>query len=50
MKLKSEIKKVITANTNDTAFKVWKPEICSEDLDRTQIMTLEITVRKKKRK
>jgi hypothetical protein len=52
MSFKSEIKKAITANTKYTAVKVWKPEIEDSGLlgGEETVMTIEVTVRKKKPK
>jgi hypothetical protein len=49
MAFKSELKRVITANTKYTAVKVWKPEI-SENFMGEMTMMLEISVRKKRKK
>jgi hypothetical protein len=49
MALKSELKKVIAANTKYNAVKVWNPEISGEDFDGTKTMRIEITIRKKKK-
>ncbi|MDD4970839.1 MAG: hypothetical protein PHT07_15535 [Paludibacter sp.] len=49
MHLKSELKKAITANTKFVAAKVWKPEITESWPPGTYSMTIEITVRKKKK-
>ena len=48
MPLKSELKKVIKANTQYTAVKIWKPEL-SENMVGDITMTIEISVRKKNR-
>ena len=47
MTFKSELKKVITANTKYVAVKTWKPEI-DENFAGEITMRIEITVRKKK--
>jgi hypothetical protein len=49
MGLKTDIRKAITTNTKYNVVKVWKPEISGKDYDGTQTMTLEITIRQKKK-
>jgi hypothetical protein len=46
--LKSEIRKAITKNSRYVAIKVWKPEY-SENFANEGSLTIEVTVRKKKR-
>jgi hypothetical protein len=49
MALKAELKKAITSNSKYVAVKVWKPEVTESWPPGTYCMTVEITVRKKKK-